>query len=211
MYFALLFLLSLQYNQYLKDNNMKVKIHNIMEKCEVLTMNGVVTKNKIKDSLFVDSFSIRKISKLAESEINDCVVRAFKYALDISYMDAHKYVADVFHRIPRKGTYTLKYLFKALNDHSEPYIKKLTLMGFSPSYIKKINTTNYKSTILLNKKYKKETGFTVKSFMEQHRTGSYFIVVKGHALALVDGVLYGNSDEQYKGHIRRIRYVVKCG
>ena len=36
------------------------------------------------------------------------------------------------------------------------------------------------------------------------------MIVKGHALALVDGILYGNSDEQYNGFRRQIHYVIKC-
>lgn len=63
---------------------------------------------------------------------------------------------------------------------------------------------------LTNPKYKKETGYTVKSFMEQHPKGNYFMIVKGHALALVDGILYGNSDEQYNGFRRQVHYVIKC-
>jgi len=63
---------------------------------------------------------------------------------------------------------------------------------------------------LVNPKYKKETGYTVKPFMEQHPVGRYIIIVKGHALALVDGVLYGNSSEQYNGFRRTIHYVIQC-
>jgi len=65
---------------------------------------------------------------------------------------------------------------------------------------------------LYNPKYKgKKTCYTVKSFMENYPKGRYFIIVKGHALALVDGVLYGNGSEQFNGFRRRIHYVVKVG
>jgi len=46
--------------------------------------------------------------------------------------------------------------------------------------------------------------------MEQHPIGRYFIIVKGHALALVDGVLYGNFNEQYNGFRREVHYVIQC-
>ena len=77
-------------------------------------------------------------------------------------------------------------------------------MGFHPKYQRKGEKK------LVNPKYKKETGYTVKSFMEQHPTGRYFMIVKGHAVALVDGVLYGNSCEQYDGFRRPVRYVIEC-
>ena len=77
-------------------------------------------------------------------------------------------------------------------------------MGFHPKYQRKGEKK------LVNPKYKKETGYTVKSFMEQHPTGRYFMIVRGHAVALVDGVLYGNSCEQYDGFRRPVRYVIEC-
>ena len=82
--------------------------------------------------------------------------------------------------------------------------KRMRLMGYHP-------TRSFGGRKkLTNPKYKKETGYTVKSFMEQHPKGNYFMIVKGHALALVDGILYGNSDEQYNGFRRQVHYVIKC-
>ena len=43
-------------------------------------------------------------SLLAKSEKDDCVVRAFASAFDISYDFAHKKVAELFKRKNRKGT-----------------------------------------------------------------------------------------------------------
>ena len=77
-------------------------------------------------------------------------------------------------------------------------------MGFHPKYQRKGEKK------LVNPKYKKETGYTVKSFMEQHPTGRYFMIVRGHAVALVDGVLYGNPCEQYNGFRRPVRYAIEC-
>ena len=77
-------------------------------------------------------------------------------------------------------------------------------MGFHPKY------QRMGEKKLVNPRYKKETGYTVKSFMEQHPTGRYFMIVRGHAVALVDGILYGNSCEQYDGFRRPVRYVIEC-
>ena len=44
-------------------------------------------------------------SVIAKSETNDCVVRAFASAFDITYDKAHKYVKEKFGRKDRQGTY----------------------------------------------------------------------------------------------------------
>ena len=180
------------------------KKHDIIETTTHTNFYGrTITRKKIKDEFFKNSVKISESqSNLAKSETNDCVVRAFMMTLDLSYDKAHKFVAEKFKRVNRKGTYTQMYMKNILGCQKNGY--KMNLMGYHPSRVfgdrKK----------LLNPKYKKETGYTVKSFMEQHPVGRYFIIVKGHALALVDGVLYGNSDEQYNGFRRQVHYVIEC-
>ena len=43
-------------------------------------------------------------STIAQSESNDCVVRAIAAATGSCYDEAHKYVAEVFNRKPNQGT-----------------------------------------------------------------------------------------------------------
>lgn len=180
------------------------KKHEIIETATQISWTGrAVTRKRIKDEFFKDSTRISELqSDLAKQETNDCAVRAFMVSLGISYDQAHKFVKDNFKRENRKGTYTQMYMDNILGRQKNGY--KMRLMGYHPSRAwgdrKK----------LLNPKYKKETGYTVKSFMEQHPVGRYFIVVKGHALALVDGVLYGNQDEQYNGFRRQVHYIIEC-
>lgn len=180
------------------------KKHDIIETTTITNFYGrTVTRKKIKDEFFKESQGIAQSqSDLAKSETNDCVVRAFMMTLDLPYDKAHQFVADKFKREFRKGTYTCRYLSNVVGRQKNGY--KMTLMGYHPSRVfgdrKK----------LVNPKYKKETGYTVKSFMEQHPVGRYFIIVKGHALALVDGVLYGNYSEQFDGFRRQVQYVIQC-
>jgi len=180
------------------------KKYNIIETTTEKTFFGrTITRKKIKDQFFGDSNVISESqSELAKKETNDCVVRAFMMALDLPYDKAHKFVADKFKRENRKGTYTQMYMENILGRQKNGY--KMNLMGYHPKY------AFGKRKKLVNPKYKKETGYTVKSFMEQHPVGRYFIIVKGHALALVDGVLYGNGGEQYNGFRRTVHYVIKC-
>lgn len=175
----------------------------IIETTTVTRWGRTQTTKKIKDELFRDSNVIaRQGSVLAKSETNDCVVRAFMVALDLSYDEAHKFVEKKFNRQRRKGTYTSVYLKNVIGRQKNG--KKMKLMGYHPT---KAYGDRKK---LVNPKYKKETGYTVKSFMEQHPVGRYFMIVNRHALALVDGVLYGNSDEQFNGFRRPVHYVVEC-
>jgi len=180
------------------------KKHDIIETTTHTNFYGrTITRKKIKDEFFKNSAEISESqSDLAKKETNDCVVRAFMMTLDLSYDKAHKFVSDNFKRVNRKGTYTQMYMQNILGRQKNGY--KMTLMGYHPSRAfgdrKK----------LLNPKYNKETGYTVKSFMEQHPVGRYFIIVNGHALALVDGVLYGNGNEQYNGFRRQVHYVIQC-
>jgi hypothetical protein len=46
-------------------------------------------------------------SKIAQSETNDCFVRTIAAALEVSYDDAHAYVAKEYGRKNRQGTYSI--------------------------------------------------------------------------------------------------------
>jgi len=181
------------------------KKYDIIETTTVKSLYGddVICK-KIKNEFFKDSSKIAELeSELAKKERNDCVVRAFMMVLDIPYDKSHKFVKDKFNRENLSGTYTSRYLKNILGCQKNG--KKMRLMGYHP------NQCFGSRKKLVNPNYKKETGYTVKSFMEQHTVGRYFIIVKGHALALVDGVLYGNPNEQFNGFRRQAHYIIKCG
>ena len=69
-------------------------------------------------------------SKIAKSETNDCVVRAFASAFEVSYDYAHKYVADEFGRKPKKGTYgTITTLVKMSDNSLKVNGKKIYPVG----------------------------------------------------------------------------------
>lgn len=178
----------------------------IIETTTVTRWGRTETTKKIKDELFCDSIVMsEKESNLAGSENNDCVVRAFMVVLGLSYDKTHKWVKDNFNRVNRRGTYTSIHLKKVLGRVKNG--KRITLFGVSPG-----RKYSFGDKELYNPKYKgKKTCYTVKSFMEDYPKGRFFIIVKGHALALVDGVLYGNGSEQFNGFRRRIHYVVKVG
>jgi hypothetical protein len=156
----------------------------------------------IKSEYFIDSNRLAAThSKLAKQENNDCVVRAFMAALDIPYDQSHAWVKKELHRIDKRGTllnlYGVKIIGKTKNG------KKISFIGTHPS-------KNYSSfgnkKVLTNKKYKKPTGYTLKSFMENNPVGRFVLIVQGHAVAVINGVLYGNKSEKFNGLYRSVWY-----
>ena len=65
---------------------------------------------------------------------------------------------------------------------------------------------NAKKKILANNKYYIVAGFTLKSFIECNPIGRFVLIVQGHAVAIVNGVLFGNATEQYHGIYRSVWY-----
>ena len=178
----------------------------ITEKVKVSAFREVY-RERIKQEYFVDSnFLAQSSSDLAKRETNNCVVRAFMCALDIPYEQAHAYIKKEMKREDRKGTYTYMFAKNVIGRTKNG--KRITFIGAHPSQTwMQTNITNSSNKkILANPKYKKPTGFTVKSFLENNPVGRFVLIVEGHALAVVDGVLYGNPSEQYNGLYRSVWY-----
>jgi len=141
-------------------------------------------------------------SAIAKSETNDCVVRAFASSFEISYNDAHKYVAEEFKRQPRKGTYgTSLRLVKMSNENVEVNGKKVHLVGyrFTPSMF---GTLSYDVKV---KGEVKKRNMTVGTFIKKNPIGTYFVIVKGHAFTIKNGVVIGNYEDSV-----RVKRVMKC-
>ena len=167
-----------------------------------------VNREMIMDSKFQDSHKLSiKQSNLATRETNDCVVRAFSAALDISYDSAHGWVKRNFKRKFGKGTYTSIHIQNVLGKVKNGY--KLKAYGCHPDKKGVMKVRGFK--VVTNPRYKnKEVGYTLKSFMESHPKGRFFVIVERHAVAIVNGVLYGNTCEKYSGLYRRVNWVVEC-
>jgi hypothetical protein len=156
----------------------------------------------IKPALFVDTIKMsNKQSQLAKQENNDCVVRAFMSALDIPYDQAHAWIKKHMNRVDKKGTYTVAYGKNVIGKTKNGY--KISFIGSHPSK-EYFNTRIGSNKILTNKQYKKATGYTLKSFMENNPVGRFVLIVQGHAVAVVNGVLYGNTNENAIGLYRSV-------
>ena len=134
-------------------------------------------------------------SVIAKSETNDCVVRAFASAFDITYDRAHKYIKEKFGRKDRQGTYgTVLTLNKMVEENTQVNYKKVKSVG------KTINNSKFK-TLEYEVKVKGEKvkrQMTVGTFIKQNPEGTFFVLVRQHAFTIKDGVVIGNYEDAVK-------------
>lgn len=171
-------------------------VMSVIEKTTVTRWGQTKEIKKIKDENFVD-WSTLKTGELAKSETNDCVVLSFMIASGNSYDDTHSFVGKRLKRKFRKGTYTCLYLKYILGERLGS--RTINYVGHSKEAVP-VGVDREK--VIQNGKSR----YTVKSFMEKYNKGRYVVIVKGHAYALVDGVMYGNKGEQFNGFRRIVRY-----
>ena len=163
---------------------------------------------KINPELCVDTLKIARQTSLGANEKNDCVVRAFMAALDISYASAHSFVKKYLNRRDREGTFTSSYIQNVLGKVKNG--KKIQMYGVSPTHDYLIGYYIKKAKVITNPRYKVKRPYTLSSFIESHPTGRYVVIVNHHAVAVVDGKLYGNTREGSKEIKRRVHFVVEC-
>jgi len=174
---------------------------------QVRATNGRMVES-LKSQYFVDSIKLaHATSKLAPKENNDCVVRAFMCALDIPYEQAHAWVKKNLNRKDHEGTFVRDFGKNIIGKTKNG--KKIDYIGAHPSrgYLKHSIGSN---KVLANTKYKKATGYTLKSFMENNPVGRFVLIVQGHAVAVCEGVLCGNTSEKYNGLYRSVWFGFEC-
>ena len=137
-------------------------------------------------------------SMLSDKENNDCVVRAVSHAFDVDYIEAHHFCEMKLHRKSGEGTYTSRYMPKI----KQAFGKKIKQLGKASKYSDFRHITRpqkSKTEVYSNAKQKwvtkrvvKQVQYKVNEFVKAHSEGSYIITVKGHAFALINGVIKGN-------------------
>ena len=134
-------------------------------------------------------------SAIARVETNDCVVRAFASSFGVSYDYAHRYVADEFGRKPRKGTYgTVPTLVKMADSLLKVNGKKICPVGVR-------HNDHLLKSLMYDVKVKgvtKKRNMTVGTFVKQNPKGTFFVLVKGHAFTIKDGIVIGNPEDATK-------------
>jgi hypothetical protein len=101
----------------------------------------------------------------AYRETNDCTVKAFAIAFNTTYDKAHNHLAKHCGRRPRQGIVSRIVLQPSLR-HTK------TKVG----------------------PYTNSNRITLGAFCKAHPEGRYYVRVKGHAIAVVDGTVYDHRD-----------------
>ena len=163
----------------------------------------------LSQEVFKNGYDVTKNNNTAKKEKNDCFVRACANAFDISYDTAHKFVKDNFNRKKGRGTQNVKPTLREMSTTSFPVEGQLDL--FSENGNKHFEITHIgdnKKTgdgRLMNRKSSTNTvSYTVKTFMQKFKTGTYLLLVKKHALVCKNGVIIDNADMQFDGYRRPI-------
>ncbi len=151
-------------------------------------------------------------SLVAKSEDNDCVVRALAAVTNSTYDESHAYVKKTFGRKKGKGTpmfhvkmkinegkKVLGSKYSILKNHTKTTYTK-TVKDRYWGTVHKIKTTLDSEYYPLITKYGKTrvSQMTVKSFLKEYDKGKYLIHVRGHAFAIIDGVVVGNICDSRK-------------
>jgi len=112
---------------------------------------------------------IKNNPRTIDTEINDCVVRALSLSFNVEYSKVHELCAQAG-RKPRRGMY---------RNQTNAVIKKLT----------------GKPSVEMDKlpRGKRQT---LATFARDNPKGKWFVIKRGHAVALIDGVYHDNGSER---------------
>ena len=157
---------------------------------------------------FKNGYDVTVGSSLALNEKNDCAVRAFANAFNISYDVAHKFAEDKFARKAKKG---VKNMFQTLTELGFATFDLFSNTLFPETRVYSLHPlARSKSGKLVNTDYThKEVNHTVKTFCAKYNKGTYIVIVSKHALTIKDGIVIDNPDMQFTGYRRIVESAVR--
>lgn len=112
------------------------------------------------------------MNTLQSAERADCTVVTMSKVSDLSYDDAHAWVAEHMQRKNRRGARTNK-LVKALDSAGQINGWTVKRLGFG-------RTRRFSGG--------QDRKITLKTFIKQEPKGRFYMTVRGHAIAVIDGV-----------------------
>ena len=152
---------------------------------------------------FKSGYEVSNGSLIAKGEKNDCAVRAFANAFNITYDIAHKFTAETFKRKARKGTKKIYSTLKELGGVTFELFKD-SLFPVTREY--KLKCVNKP----INRSYThKRVSYTVKTFCAKFSKGTYIVLVHKHALVIKDGIVIDNPNNRFEGYRRVVDSYVK--
>ena len=152
---------------------------------------------------FKNGYEVANGSLLAKSEKNDCLVRAFANAFNVTYDVAHSFTAKKFKRKFRKGAKMTASTLSKLGKVSFDLFQD-TLFPITKEYKLKFvdNPINASYT-------HKKVSYTVKTFCQNYGIGTYIVLVNKHALVIKDGIVVDNPNNRFDGYRRVVMGYVK--
>jgi len=120
------------------------------------------------------------------NETNDCFVRALAISAKISYTESHGIAKELFGRKTGEGTYDINPTIRSKKGRDYFAHRNIQLEDVKHTYVRRD---------------KKVLPLNIRGFYNRYPKGSYLLLVSGHALAIVDGVI--QDWEDYKKHIGR--------
>ena len=114
---------------------------------------------------------------LQAGERSDCTVRALVKTAGLVYDDAHRWIKNKMQRRDRRGP-TLRAAIDAMNNTQQINGKKVKPLGHG------------RTCRFLNGAERK---MSLKTFCQHNPVGTFYVLVRGHALAVIDGVITDRS------------------
>ena len=164
-------------------------------------MNTVIKNSEIRRSDKGVKYccpEYHKQSTIAANEYNDCVVRATASAFNVHYDEAHKWVKDTFNRVDRRGTRGVFFEFRKMIENGEKVFgKNVVKVGEYKNESATKNSIGFGGMIRIQvrKGVEKKRKLTVGRFLKEYTKGTYFMLVRGHAFTIKEGVVYGNFSD----------------
>lgn len=129
-------------------------------------------------------------SKIARKEDNDCTVRSIMVTFGLTYDAAHMIAKQHLGRKDRDGVYgfvpKMNQLAKLRATFNGQRLVTLPEEMITRKVTKKA-TAGRSTTISF--KYEKTRQYTLRRFVREYPVGKFIIGVRGHALAIIDGVI----------------------
>jgi len=152
---------------------------------------------------FTNGYDVTKGSMLAAGEKNDCAVRAFANAFNVTYDVAHSFTAKEFKRKARRGTQDM---FNTLSKLGQVTFELFSNTLFPESV--EYNLVPVDAPINTDYTHKK-VAYTVKTFCAKFNKGTFIVLVNKHALCVKDGIVIDNPDMRFTGYRRTVESFVK--
>lgn len=109
---------------------------------------------------------------LAFAETNDCTVRALAVWAGIPYTEAHAMLRDGANRPPRKGCYP-GHVVGSIGRRIEIRVDYVDVRG---SWSRR--------------QHARAVSMTLGAFVKAYPRGRFYVIVRGHALAVIDGIIH---------------------